>query len=175
MGVIKFPGSNGPDPTEEAPVEKKYVEPAETQYTDWKGTVALDEPHAGTSDDVFGLDRDRWAVVGFSLFGGGAAGDALSFRATVYAVEQSQLSEASGRTGGEKLQALADANDGEIPVVRLEYTKATVEDVLRTFKQFHIVALPAWFVDSGQRMRIEHTVNLGEEEEDELERQRDEE
>jgi len=165
MGVIKFPGSDGPDPKEGAPEEKKYVEPAETQYTDWKGTVALDEPHAGTSDDVFGLDPERWGrVVAFSLFGGGGE---LDFRATAYVVEPSQVVEASGRTGGEALQAVADANDGEIPVVQLEYTKATVEDVLRTFKQFDIVALPAWFVDSGQRMRIERTVNLGEEEEDE--------
>jgi hypothetical protein len=143
--------------------EKQYVEEAETQHVDWKGTAALDEPQTGTLNDVFGLDRERWgSVVAFSLFGG--LGE-LDFRATAYVVEPSQMPKASGRTGGETLQAVADANDGEIPVVRLEYTKATVEDVLRTVKQFHIVALPAWLVGSGQRMRIERTVNLGEEEE----------
>lgn len=154
--------------------ETRYVEEAETQYTGWKGTVALDGPQTGTLDDAFGLDRERWGqVVAFSLFGGLGK---LDFRATAYVVDPSQDSpKPSGMTGGEALQAVADANDGEIPVVRLEYTKATVEDVLRACKQFHIVALPAWFVDSGQRMRIERTVNLGEEEEDERQRQEDDE
>ena len=142
--------------------EKRYVGEAETQHTQWKGTVALDEPPTGTFDDI---DRERWGqVVAFSLFGGLGK---LDSRATAYVVEPSQMPEASERTGGETLQAVADANDGEIPVVRLEYTKATVEYILRTFRQFHIVVQPAWLADSGQRLRIDRSINLGEEEEGE--------
>jgi hypothetical protein len=37
--------------------EERYVEEAETQYNEWKGTVALDEPHDETCSQFFDLDR----------------------------------------------------------------------------------------------------------------------
>jgi len=156
MGVIKFPGgSDGPDPTEGAPVEKKYVEPAETQYTNWKGTVSFDDPHLGSPGDVFGFDRERFGpMIAFSLFGGLGK---LDFRATVYTLADWPASK------DKKLEEIAAANDGEIPVVRVEYVEADVEKVMRSFKQFHIVAQPAGL---RRPLRVDRIVNLGEEEEE---------
>lgn len=85
--------------------------------------------------------------------------------ATVYALERSYVPD------GKMLSAIADGSD--IPVVRVENVKADVEKVLSTFKRFHIVAVPAWMVDRGQRLRIDRTVDLAEEEEPELDRRAD--
>lgn len=58
--------------------DERFVEEAETQYTEWKGTVAMDGPHDGVPTDAFGIDRERFGgVVAFSMFGGGEAGSAF--------------------------------------------------------------------------------------------------
>ena len=145
--------------------EKRYVEEAETQYTEWKGTAALDDPQFGTADDVFSLDRHRFGhVVAFSIHGGGEANVGLSMNATVYVLDPS--------LEGKRAEELADAN-GEVPVVRIYGVKATAEDVLSKFKRFQIEARPQWMVDEGIRLRIDSTVDLGEEEEDERQRRED--
>jgi hypothetical protein len=147
--------------------EKRYVEEAETQYNEWKGTAALDDPQLGTADDVFGLDPERFGhAVAFSIHGGSEAGVGLSMNATVYVLDPS--------LEGERAEELTDAN-GEVPVVRIYGVKATAEDVLSKFKRFKIEARPHWMVDRGIRLRIERTVDLGEEKEDERQRQEDDE
>jgi hypothetical protein len=146
-----------------------YVEDAETQNGEWKGTAAFDGPQFGVADDVFDLDRKRFGrVIGFSIFGGGEAQVGLSMSATAYVLS-------AGLADKSADELLAAARRGEeIRVVQVHGVKATAGDVLSKFKRFEIVALPSWVIDEDIRLRIDSTVELAWEEEEERER-RDEE
>ena len=145
-----------------------YVEDAETQNGAWKGTAAFDDPQFGVADDVFDLDRKRFGrVIGFSIDGGGEAQVGLSMSATAYVLS-------AGLADKSADELLADVRNGEeIRVVQVHGLKATAEDVLSKFKRFKIVALPSWVIDEDVRLRIDSTVELGKEEEDERQRQED--
>lgn len=131
-----------------------YVEEAETQNGEWKGTAAFDDPQFGVADDVFELDRERFGrVIAFSISGGGEA-EGLSMSATAYVLS-------AGLAGKSADELLAAARRGEeIRVVRVRGVKATAEDVLSKFKRFEIVALPPWVIDENIRLRIDSTVEL---------------
>ena len=146
-----------------------YVEDAETQNGEWKGTAAFDNPQFGVAGDVFDLDRARFGrVIGFSIDGGGEAQVGLSMSATAYVLS-------AGLADKSADELLAAARRGEeIRVVQVHGVKATAEDVLSKFKRFEIVALPSWVIDEDIRLRIDSTVHLALEEEEEQER-RDEE
>ncbi|MEY2454349.1 MAG: hypothetical protein QOD92_3923 [Acidimicrobiaceae bacterium] len=71
----------------------RFVEDASTQYSDWKGTAAaepaVDEPDLAVR---FGIDRERWRVVGASIY------YELSVHLTLYIAEVGVAPSSSGVT-----------------------------------------------------------------------------
>ena len=102
---------------------------ASTQYNDWMGTAAFDDPHEELATDVLGIDPDRWHVLGISVFGGW--GD--YHRAIAFAVDRTQLRD------GETFDDLAARSGGKLPVVELTDLRATARDIFDRFKQFSVV------------------------------------
>jgi hypothetical protein len=138
--------------------EPRYVEEADTQHNDLRGTCAFDDPMFKTMEELFGLPADIYWVLGFQIVGGE---DQPDHGATVFAVETSAV------PNFETLQAMAAANDGDIPVVEIE-TRITTEQVLRGLKRVSITAFSDGAVNQpGWRLRIERTLGLAGEEEGE--------
>jgi hypothetical protein len=69
---------------------ERYFEEAQTQYDEFMGTCAFDEPHSKSLEEVFELPKEKYWVLGFSLFGGAAVGG-LDNEATAYVVERSSI------------------------------------------------------------------------------------
>jgi hypothetical protein len=67
--------------------DPRYFEPAETQYNDFIGTCAFDQPQTERIEDVLRLPKDRYWVLGFSLFSVTTERSELDFGATAYVVE----------------------------------------------------------------------------------------
>jgi hypothetical protein len=137
-----------------------YVGDADTQYNEWVGTCAFDDPQWESMDKVFNLPEDRYWTLGFHIFGGTGGGDELGYQATVYAVERSTVD------GYDTLQTFAAENGGDVPVVEIQ-TTVTAETVLRTMKRWSInanrgpaVAEPQW------RLRIADERDIPAEKED---------
>jgi hypothetical protein len=80
---------------------------AEVTYPDWKGTAQLDQRMTSAGiEEVVGLDRDEWMVIGIDIGGG-----ELDHDLRVVAVHREIVPD-----GGGVLPRIADANGGEIPV-----------------------------------------------------------
>lgn len=80
---------------------------AEVTYPDWIGTAQLDQrATAAGVEEVVGLDRDEWMVIGLDIGGGEHA-----HHLRVVAVHRDDVPE-----GGDVLPRIAEANGGEIPV-----------------------------------------------------------
>jgi hypothetical protein len=117
-------------------MEQDPVGPADVQYNDWKGTVALDNPQ---DDDALyelaELKRDEWTIVGVDLYGGSYAS-----AADVYAVERSRVSEFADWA------RIAAEDNGNIPVTRFrlvpgqEGIRNFGAEVLSKFKRWSIHA-----------------------------------
>ena len=124
------------DPDEVADAE--VLGAAEEQYNDWRGTVALDDPH---DEDVLytvsGLDRDEWTIVGVSMAGGRVGLDDLASAASVYAVSRSLVAKF------EDFADVARRYDGKIPVVQvsLDISQAGLRLLDNVFKRWTIHAL----------------------------------
>lgn len=106
--------------------EREPVGPADLQYNDWKGTVALDDPDdENRLYELARLSRNEWTIVGIDFFGGYD-----SSWAVVYAIERSRVSEFDdwARVAGE--------NDGLIPVTRIEIHSKTHDVGLAALSMF---------------------------------------
>lgn len=80
---------------------------AEVTYPDWNGTAQLDERrNKPIIEDLVGLDRNEWMIVGIHI-GGGESGMDLH----VVAVSRSDIP-----AGSDVLPTIAENNAGEIPV-----------------------------------------------------------
>jgi len=118
--------------------EPRIFEPAETQYNDWRGTSALDE---GDDPDglcsLFKLDREKWAIVGVSIFG--TYGDASW--ASVYALERELLDKARAAAGDDWPSHVAAEHDGRLPVTEFDlHEESAAMRVLSIHKQWSIRA-----------------------------------
>lgn len=91
-------------------MDEEPVGPADTQYNDWKGTVALDDPDEPRELlELAGLDFDEWSIVGVDFYGSYG-----SSWVVLYAVERSKVN------NFEDWARVAAENDGLIPVTRFE-------------------------------------------------------
>lgn len=78
---------------------------AEVTYPDWVGTAQLDQRiTAAALEELVGLDRDEWHIIGFDIGGGETAHELR-----VVAVHASDIPE-----GGDVFPRIAAAHDGEI-------------------------------------------------------------
>lgn len=113
---------------------------AEVTYPDWKGTAQLDQRMTAAGvEELVGLDRDDWMVVGIDI-GGGESGQELR----VIAVARKDVP-----SGGDVLPRIADANDGEIPVTEFLVHGVDPYAVLRAMT--HVFEL---------RLRLNRTVGI---------------
>ena len=117
-------------------MENEPVGPADVQYNDWKGTVALDNPDAMMAlYTIAGLESDEWTIVGFDLHGGN-----YSSSADVYAIERSAVQNFNDWA------RIAAENNGNIPVTRFRVVAGEEgianfgAEVLSKFKRWDIHA-----------------------------------
>lgn len=116
--------------------------PARERYSDWLGTVALDDPHDSSSDldplyALAGLSPDEWAIIGVSMAGGRIGVGDLSSAASVYAVSRDLVARF------EDFPEVAARYDGRIPVIQvsLDVEQAGLRLLEDVFKRWtiHIV------------------------------------
>lgn len=113
---------------------------AEVTYPDWKGTTQLDQRMTSEGiEELVGLDREAWMVVGFAI-GGGESGQDLR----VVAVSRDDVPE-----GGDVLPRIAEENGGEIPVTEFLVHGVDPYAVLRAVT--HVFEL---------RMRLNRSVGI---------------
>lgn len=113
---------------------------AEVTYPDWKGTAQLDQRRTARGiEEIIGLDRDAWMIVGIDI-GGGESGQDLH----VVAIDRNDVPE-----GGDVLPRIAEANGGEIPVTEFLVHNVNPYEVLRAVT--HMFEL---------RLRLARTVGI---------------
>lgn len=96
--------------------------PAEVTYPDWNGNAQLDQRRtAGGLEEVVGLDRDEWLIVGFDIGGGEHA-----HHLRVVAVHRDLVPD-----GGDVFPRIAEANGGEIPATEFLIHNVDPYEVLR--------------------------------------------
>jgi hypothetical protein len=113
-------------------VEPHVFGPANVQYTDWKGTVALDEPdYPERLYKLAGLDPEDWSILGLNIWGGRVDDGELKSGVHVYAAR------AAHRTGLDEL-----TKDGRISVVEVEveHEGAALHLFEDVFKQWSVHA-----------------------------------
>jgi hypothetical protein len=100
---------------------------AEVTYPDWKGTAQLDQRMTGdrSLNEIVGLDRDKWFIIGLDIGGGEHAHDLH-----VVAVHRDVVPE-----GGGVLPKIAAANGGEIPATEFRIHDVDPYEVLRAITQ----------------------------------------
>jgi hypothetical protein len=134
---------------------QRYFEPAETQYNEFVGTCAFDEPHSKSIEEVFELPKEKYWVLGFSLHGGAeAGGDSLGYDSTVYVVERSSISGYAG------LEDIARSNGGVVPVIEIR-TLVPMKQVLELCKRVSIRAESHGVHDEGWRLLIDREHDYG--------------
>jgi hypothetical protein len=95
---------------------------AEVTYPDWSGTAQLDQRMTAAGiEEVVGLNRDEWMVIGLDV-GGGEHDHHLR----VVAVHRTHVP-----AGGDVLPRIADAHGGEIPVTEFLVHDADPYEVLK--------------------------------------------
>jgi hypothetical protein len=104
---------------------------AETQYNDWRGTVALDVPvdHEALAL-LAGLDPDEWFIIGLRI-----GGDRLEM-VSIYAIPRSLLAERGA------IAAFAARHGGRIPVTEheIDVSEAGTRLLANVFERCSIVA-----------------------------------
>ena len=124
--------------------EPRYVEKATTQHEDWVGSAAADNPQEGVVEEALGIDPNRYAVVGLSLFAGW--GD--FHPVTAYVVDRGDLPDRAA------LEAAA-----EVPVLEVTDLQMTSAEMLAVMKQFSIRITVRL---ANQRLRIERSLSYSE-------------
>jgi hypothetical protein len=124
--------------------------PAREQYSEWLGTIALDDPHDG--DEAFyalsGLSRDEWAIVGVRISGGRLGMDELFSAASFYAVAREH-----GSTF-EELTAFASSHNNRLPVVEVGLTVTGLRLLENLYKRWTIHATAAGLAEMGIELAI---------------------
>lgn len=131
--------------------ERNVLGEATEQYTDLKGTVALDNPHEDERlYEIAGLDSERWAIVGVSLAGGRIGSGELASAASVYVVDRSLAKR------HDDWVPLARENDGYLPVrqISLDVDDAGMRLLQHVFKRWTIHAVASGFVEKGIDLEI---------------------
>jgi hypothetical protein len=122
------------------------VGPANTQYTDWTGTTAMDgDADFGRMYDLCGIGRDEWWIVGVSIY------REQGFSSlTVYAVPTAEAPDY------EHLQELGQQHNGKLPVTEFRLDEVDAwEFIDKSFKRFHVVAtLRKQIVDQGMGLIV---------------------
>lgn len=119
-----------------------FVEDAATQYTDWRGTVAADNPDFGSLEERLGLDFENYMIVGFGVHHEHGSG------VTVYAIP---------RRGLEGLHVWHHVDsEGNLPVIEFTDTSGLrFDELLGLFKRLEVVAvLRGAIADQGVRLKV---------------------
>lgn len=119
-----------------------FLEDAATQYTDWRGTVAADDPDFGSLALRLGLERDEYMIVGFGVH------HEVGSMVSVYAIDRRGLE-------GLHVSDFIDS-DGNLPVIEFnDTTGLRFDELLGVFKRLEVVAvLRAAIADQGVRLKI---------------------
>jgi hypothetical protein len=135
--------------------ERRYLEPASTQYDEWVGTSAFDDAANDENNlyRVLGLPEGYW-IVGFSL---GLMGPRGGWGVWFYVVEDSRVPD------WKALEQLRQEEGGEIPVIEIEAPHLDWEKFAKAFKRISLTAMrkPSSFQGGSQPpLRIERSVHL---------------
>ena len=104
------------------------LEKASTQYSDWEGTVALDDPQEELDHEVLGIDR-RYHIIAVTVHHEWDSFDHVS----AFVIDEDAFK------GGKTIADLIAENDGVLPVIELQDIPTNASEIIRRFKRFDMV------------------------------------
>jgi hypothetical protein len=126
--------------------------PANVQYGDWRGTVALDDPDDPA--DLYrlcGIDPDDWIICGLEI--SNTSESAAGVSGSVLAVRRDLIEQF------EDWEKVARANDGAVPASEFVLREGTTMAVLGEFKRVDIRATRRGAIeDAGLDLDVVETV-----------------
>jgi hypothetical protein len=124
----------------------RELEPASEQYNDYRGTVALDDPHRDEKlYEMLGIDHTEWSILAMELWGGRVGEAELTSGVRVYVVP------AKSESADEIMQR------GEVTVREIEcdgndLALALLRDC---FKRWHVTFTRGYIAEQGIRVVID--------------------